>query len=354
MQKFLKKRDKKVGLPPGSLVYIGDKQPHPPKITMVNFDENHFDLSQPDTLKECANYKNLPGTTWINVDGLNETTIITQLGECLGLHPLVMEDILNTDQRPKLEDYGDYIFLVVKMLTYNEDNEEINSEQLSFILGKSYIISFQEGTHNDFSPLVERIKSNKERLSKMTADYLLYSMLDIVIDHYFILLEKIGEHIDDIEDSLVNLPGSVSIPLYHKFKREMMFLRKSIWPLREVVGSLERQISPLVTPGTRIYFRDLYDHIVQVMDTVENIRDMLSGLLDIYMSTINYKMNEIMKVLTVIATIFIPLSFITGVYGMNFKYMPELNWEWSYPLVWLVMIVITIVMLAYFRKKKWI
>jgi len=354
MRKLLKKRNKKLGMPPGSLVYIGDNPTSEPQLTIVSFDETHCSITHPKSLEECTLYKNLPGTTWINVDGLGKTELITQLGSCLGLHPLVMEDILNTDQRPKVEDFGDYLYVVVKMLSYDPGKNEIISEQISFVLGKNFVISFQEGEQNDFIPILDRINNNVGYSRKMSADYLLYSMLDVVVDHYFLLLEKLGEEIDDIQDNMINRPGSESIAVFHKFKREMISLRKALWPLREVIGFLEREISPLVTPATQVYLRDLYDHTIQVIDTVENIRDTLSGMLDIYMSTINYKMNEIMKVLTIIATIFIPLSFITGVYGMNFVYMPELHWKWGYPAVWGLMIAVTAGMLAYFKKKKWL
>jgi magnesium transporter len=296
----------------------------------------------------------MPTVTWINVEGLHQVEILEKLGECYGFHPLVLEDILNTDQRPKMEDYGDYLYVVLKMLSLQGQKNEIVTEQVSILLGSNFVISFQEGGEGDvFNSIRDRIKNGKGRIRKMGADYLAYALLDAVVDNYFIILEKLGEKIELLEEELVTRPTSHTLNLIHHMKREMIFLRKAVWPLREVVGGLERAETSLFKEATRIYLRDIYDHTIQVIDTVETFRDMVSGMLDIYLSSVSNRLNSVMKVLTIIATIFMPLTFLAGIYGMNFKYMPELEWRWGYPFIWLIMIGIGVFMLIYFRKKKW-
>jgi magnesium transporter len=240
------------------------------------------------------------------------------------------------------------------MLYYDDITNEINSEQVSIIFGQNFVISFQEKEGDVFNPIREMIRTGKGRIRKMGADYLAYSLIDAIVDSYFIILEKLGENIEDIEDTMIANPTPETLQAIHRLKRKMILLRKSVWPLREVVSAIERSDSSLIQKPTRIYLKDVYDHTIQVIDTVETFRDVLSGMLDVYLSSISNKMNEIMKVLTIIATIFIPLTFIAGVYGMNFEYMPELKWQWGYPVIWFVMLIIGISMLAYFRKKKWL
>lgn len=265
-----------------------------------------------------------------------------------------MEDIANTGQRPKIEDFVDYIFVVLKMLDYDEKESEITVEQLSLILGPSWAISFQENVGDVFDPIRERIRGDQGRIRKMGSDYLVYALIDAVVDNYFIALERIGEKIEDIEDELVANPVPETLRAIHNLKRQMIVLRKSVWPLREVISRLERWESKLISKSTDIYLRDVYDHTIQVIDAIETYRDMLSGMLDIYLSSVSNRMNEVMKVLTIIATIFIPLTLVAGIYGMNFNYMPELKLSWGYPLVLSIMLAIGIVMLLYFRKKKWL
>jgi len=354
MPRLVKKRSKKVGLPPGTLVHIGEKKSERTTITILDYDERHLQEQEIKTVDECLPFKDKPTVTWINVDGLHQVEILERLGDCFGLHPLVVEDILNTDQRPKMEDFGDYIFIVLKMLYYNDKTNEIVIEQISLILGPHFVISFQERETEVFNPIRERIRSEKGRIRKMGADYLAYALLDITVDNYFTILEKLGEKIEDLEEELVADPTPETLQAIHDLKREMIFLRKSVWPLREVVSGLERGESSLIQESTRIYLRDVYEHTIQVIDAVETFRDMLSGMLDIYLSSISNRMNEVMKVLTIIATIFIPLTLIAGIYGMNFEYMPELEWRWAYPMLWLVMFAIGVLMLIYFRRKRWL
>jgi len=354
MPRFIKKRSKKAGLPPGTLVHIGEQKAEETRITIIDYDETHFQEEEIETVEDCFPFKDKPTVTWINVDGIHQVEVLELLGNCFGLHPLVLEDILNTDQRPKMEDFGDYIFVVLKTFSYNDQSDEVEPEQISLILGPSFVLSFQERAGDVFDPIGGRIRSNKGRIRRMGADYLAYSLLDSIVDHYFIVLEQVGEEVEFLEEELVTNPTPETLQTIHNLKRDMIFLRKSVWPLREVIGALERGESPLVQESTGIYLRDVYDHTIQVIDTIETFRDMISGMLDIYLSSVSNRMNEVMKVLTIIATIFIPLTLIAGLYGMNFKYMPELEWRWGYPMVWLVMLVIGILMLVYFRRKKWL
>jgi magnesium transporter len=355
MAKLTKKRSRKAGLPPGTLIHIGEKKAEEMKITVIDFDEAHYQEKEIKTIEECFLFREMPSVTWINIEGLHQVEILEKLGECYGFHPLVLEDIVNTDQRPKMEDYGDYIYVVLKMLSHNGKSNGIVTEQVSIILGSNFVISFQEGGEGDvFNPLRDRIKAGKGRIRKMGADYLAYALLDAVVDNYFIIMEKLGENIELLEEKLVAHPTPETLRIIHHLKREMIFLRKAIWPLREVISGLERGESSLFKDPTRIYLRDVYDHTIQVIDTIETFRDMVSGMLDIYLSSVSNRLNAVMKVLTIIATIFMPLTFIAGIYGMNFKYMPELGWKWGYPLIWLIMVGIGVSMLVYFRKKRWL
>ena len=354
MPKFIKKRSKKAGLPPGTLVHIGERKTEKIKITIMDYDETQFQVRETETLEECYPFKDRPTIIWINIDGIHEIETLEKLGDCFALHPLTLEDILNTDQRPKIEDYGEYIFIVLKMLYPDDETGEILAEQVSLVLGKNFVISFQEKEGDIFNSVRERIRSGKGRVRKMGADYLVYSLLDSIVDNYFIILEKLGERIEFLEEKLIINPVPETINLIHKLKREMIFLRRSVWPLREVIGSIERGESSLIKGSTNIYLRDVYDHTIQVIDTIETFRDILSGMLDIYLSSVSNRLNAVMKVLTIIATIFMPLTFIAGIYGMNFKYMPELEWRLGYPVILLTMVSIGVLMLVSFRKKKWL
>src|SRR4030042_4670290 len=339
MKQFTKKRTKKVGLPPGTLVHIGEKKMGEVHITIMHYREEDFLEQEEKTLEVCFSFKDKPDVTWINIEGLHQTEIIEKLGSCYGFHPLILEDILNTDQRPKIEDFGEYLFIVLKMLDYDDKKSETFTEQISVILGKNFVISFQEGLQGDvFDPIRERIRNGKGRIRKMGADYLVYALLDAIVDNYFIALEKHGEKLEFIEEELVTNPTPGTLQAIHSLKREMIVLRKSVWPLREILATLERRESSLVKESTWVYLRDVYDHVIQVIDTIETFRDMLSGMLEIYLSSISNRMNAVMKVLTIIATIFIPLTFVAGIYGMTFDYMPELKWRYGYAAVLGVMV----------------
>ncbi len=276
-----------------------------------------------------------------------------KLGTHFGLHPLIQEDIMNSTQRPKLEDMGETLYIVARMLEFDDVSNEVATDQLSLVVGRNFIISFQERPGDEFGPVRERIRRGKGRIRKAGPDYLAYALLDAVVDHYFVILERLGERVELLEDELVSDPKKETLHEIHILKREMIFLRKSVWPLREVVAGLERSDSGLMQESTNVFLRDLYDHTIQVIDNVETFRDMLSGMLETYLSSISNRMNEVMKVLTIISTIFIPLTFIAGVYGMNFQHMPELKWRLGYFLILGVMIVIGLIMAAFFKRKKW-
>jgi len=355
IKRSTKKRSHKAGLPPGSLVHIGRQRAEEAKITVIDYDEAQIVSQSLDSIEACFPFKDKPTITWINIDGIHQTEIIEKIGGCYNLHPLVLEDIQNTEQRPKIERYTDYLYIVLKMLYFDEAANAVSTEQVSIIVGKNYVVSFQEGLEGDvFGHLRERLRNEKGLARKLGADYLAYSLIDAIVDSYFSILEKLGEKIELLEDKLVSNPTTTTLHDIHNLKREMIYLRKAVWPLREVVSIFGRSDSEIVQESTRIYLRDVYDHTIQVIDTVESYRDMVSGMLDIYLSSVSNRLNAVMKVLTIIATIFMPLTFIAGVYGMNFKYMPELEWHYGYFVIWGFMIGIAVWMLAFFRRKRWL
>jgi magnesium transporter len=335
-------------------VFVGEKRSEKVKLSVINYDGANFQEKEVPNVGEAMSYRKKSSVTWLNVDGVHQPEIIEQIGKSFNVHPLVLEDIANTGQRPKMEDFGDYIFVVLRMLRFDETENQTKTEQISMVLGPDFVISFQEREGDVFDIIRERLRSNKGRIRKMGADYLAYSLIDAIVDNYFMVLEKLGEAIEEIEDKIVAEPKSETLQTIHDLKRETVFLRKSVWPLREVISRLERSESPLISKSTFVYLRDVYDHTIQVMDSVDTFRDTLSGMLDIYLSSVSNRMNEVMKVLTIIATIFIPLTFIAGIYGMNFKVMPELDQPWGYPAVLILMLAIAVVMLVYFRRKKWL
>lgn len=352
--KLVKKASKKAGLSPGSLVYTGNGTPSPVSMSVMTYDKNGMVEKKITDASELRPHGKKSKISWINVNGVHDARILEQIGKSFDIHPLVLEDIMTDGQRPKVEDFESHLFVVLKMLSYDEAAQEINIEQMSFIVGPNFVISFQQFEGDIFDSIRERIRKGKGRVRASGSDYLAYALLDTIVDHYFVILEKLGEDIEELEEKIVRETNPESLQTLHKLKREVIFLRKAVWPLREVIAVLERVESKVIKKKTSIYLRDVYDHTIQVIDTVETFRDMLSGLLDIYLSSASNKMNEIMKVLTVIATVFIPLTFVTGVYGMNFKHMPELEWALGYPLVWGIMVLVALMMTLYFRKKNWL
>jgi magnesium transporter len=353
MSRAAQRRTAKTGLAPGALIHIGKIHGEREKITLCEYDTSLFRESQIDAVAGLMPPPEKKSVTWIHIDGLQNVQLLEGLGSAFGLHPLTLEDILNTEQRPKSEDHGDYLYIVLKLIHGTGDAAPV-PEQVSLVLGPNWLISLQEKEGKLLDPIRERLRNEKSRLRRGGADTLAHALLDAIVDGYFVILDEFGEKIEGVEEALIGHPSPPTLRAIQALKREIIFLRKSVWPLREMVGSLGRSDSPLIGATSVIYFRDIYDHTVQVIDTIETYRDMLSGMLDIYLSSISNRMNEIMKVLTIIATVFMPLTFLAGVYGMNFKYMPELEWPWAYFALWGVMLAIAIVMLLYFRRKKWL
>jgi magnesium transporter len=352
--RFIKKTSKKAGMSPGTLVHIGEKKIEKVKITLVNYDQEQLLEKELPTIEESFSYKDTEPITWINLDGLHDIEVIQKIGNHFGIHPLVLEDIVHTGQRPKSEEFDDHIFIVLKMLFFDETTNHITAEQVSLILGAHYLISFQEIESDVFNFVRERIRKAKGRIRKFGCDYLAYALIDAIVDHYFVILEKFGEKIEHLEEELLENPQPQTLANIHRIKREMIFFRKQIWPLREVLNSLMKDQSSFIRETTHVFLRDIYDHTIQVIDTTESLRDMLSGMLDLYLSTLSNRMNEVMKVLTSIATIFIPLTFVAGIYGMNFKFMPELEWKWSYPVLWVLLLSIFCIMFLWFKRKHWL
>ena len=340
------------------------------RIRRTEFDASSADSRELTHWEELLPFRPSHVVSWMEINGIHDVKAIEEIGRHFSIHPLVLEDILNTTQRPKFEEYDNYLFLVARVPFVHRDEEisethqkssartnhkvEIAFEQVSLLFSKDWVISFTESDRPLFDPVRERIMSDKGRLRSQGPDYLAYALLDVIVDQFFVVLEDLGEAIEFIDEELVRRPGPALLRQIHAFKRQMMYLHKAVWPVREIVGSFERCGSRFCSPATAPYLRDAYDHIIQVIDTVETYRDLISGMLDIYLSSISYRLNEVMKVLTIISTLFIPLTFIAGVYGMNFDYMPELRWQYGYYGVWSIMILVTLGMMRYFRSKKWI
>lgn len=344
----------KNGVPPGTPVHVGDVPPEPPTINLIDYSESNYEVKQLETPADARPYRESNSITWVNINGVHDVDLIEEIGDIFGLHPLVLEDIANTEQRPKFEDYGDYFYLTLRMVYSGKIRSDVESEQVSFVTGDGFVLSFQERHGDVFEPVRARIREGKGRIRRMGVDYLTYSLLDSTVDGYFSVLETIGDVGEDVHEMVIDRPEPDTLQKVHTLKRQLIAFRKGIWPLREAVNNLQKSDTPLVTPETRPYLRDLYDHTIQVMDTVETYRELVASMTDLYMNSISNRMNEVMKVLTIIATIFIPLTFIAGVYGMNFKYMPELEVKWAYPAVLLLMLVIMVGMMAFFRKKQWL
>ncbi|MBI3547231.1 MAG: magnesium/cobalt transporter CorA [Gammaproteobacteria bacterium] len=354
MSRVMKKRSRKAGMPPGTLIYLGDDKSTATRITLLHYAGQQVVEKEIQTAEECQVFLDTPGVCWISVTGVHEVEKLAPFGKVFNLHPLVLEDVLNTDQRPKLEDYGEYIYIVLRQLKNSSPSNGIVTEQISLVLGRNFVISFLESESEIFKPVKERILQTRGRICNQGADYLAYALMDMVVDNYFSIFENLGERIEELEELLISKPAPEQMRNLHALKRELLSLRKSVWPLREVLSALQRGESTLIQKETGLYLRDVYDHTIQVIDTLETYRDMLSGMLDIYLSSLSNRLNQVMKVLTVVSTIFMPLTFIAGVYGMNFHNMPELGWRWGYPTVLLLMAAIAAGMLIFFRRKKWI
>ena len=353
MSLFLKKSSKKAGLPPGTVVFVGEKKVEEIRITLIDYDENQYDEREIKNIEDCFPHKDTPSISWINIDGVHQVDVIEKLGAHFILHPLLQEDVVHTHQRPKFDEFDDHLFIVLRMFFLNEKENQLEGEQISLIVGANFVISFQERQGDVFEQVRERLRKGKGRIRKKGSDYLAYALIDAIVDSYYTILEGLGEHIESLQEELVSEPKQEDLQIIQHLKRDMLFFRKSVWPLREVIGGLVRSESTLIKQDVLVYIRDVYDHVIQAIDTIETFRDMLSAMLDIYLSSVGNRMNEVMKVLTIIATIFIPMTFLAGIYGMNFKYMPELEWRYAYLFFWIVVSVVLIAMVAWFKRKKW-
>lgn len=342
------------GLPPGTLIYLGEKRVENVTVAVIDYNENEITERLAATPAECSQYISKKTVTWINVTGLHDTDFLAKLGEVLEIHPLVLEDILHTGQRPKLEDHDNYIFIVFQMFYRQPDTPKIVSEQVSMILGPGYVITFQEMEGDVFEMIRDRIRAGKGRIRKMGCDYLAYALLDAIVDNYFVVLDDLDEHTEDLHEAVLSHPETETLQAIHRLRRELIFVRKRLWPLRELVAALEKSENRLIQKDLRPYLRDVYEHTIQVIDTVESLRDVMSGVMDIYITMVSNRTNDVMKVLTVIATLFIPLTFVAGIYGMNFEFMPELRWPWGYFGALGVMGAIGLNMLIYFKRRGWL
>ena len=350
MKKIFEKISKK-GLPPGSLVYTGEETKEPTYFEIIEYNEKEFNILTPKTVEELKAEEGK--VRWINILGVHETHVMEKIGEIFDIHPLVLEDIMNVNHNPKYEETEKYNFFVLKMLNYNKKKFSIDTEQISIIQGKNYVISFQEKKGDVFDSIRKRIDT-RPKFRKQGSDYLAYTLIDSVVDNYFTILGTYSEKLEEIEEKIMVEPHQRDLNELNSQKRELLKLRKSIWPIREIISGIQRTENKHIKKTTLPYYRDVYDHTIQIIDTTETFRDISSGLVDLYMSSISNKMNEVMKVLTIFATIFIPLTFIAGIYGMNFEYMPELAWKYGYLIIWIIFIIIGGGMLLYFKKKKWI
>jgi magnesium transporter len=351
---------KRAGLTPGALVFVGDKKVAKVRIRVFDWTEEAFEEKELDSIEESFPYRDRDSVSWINVDGLHDTELFHKLGKHFAIHPLVLEDILNTGQRPKNEDFGEYIFFVLKMLLHHEKDEVITNEQISIVLGPNFVISFQETVGDVFTILRNTIRNQESRIRKRGADYFCYRMIDTIVDNYFVILEKFGDRIEVVESELMDSPSKDQLREIYALKTELLAVRKSIWPLREAISALQREETKLIQDSTIPFLRDVYDHTIQVIDTVESLRDTVTGMMDLYLSSVSNRMNEVMKTLTIMASIFIPLTFIAGIYGMNFNpdvsplNMPELNSALGYPFAILSMVLVALIMILYFKRKDWL
>lgn len=349
-----KSASEKAGLPPGSLIHVGKVRDGKSGITGIRYNREKSERLQLTSIAHILPELEAGTITWVNIDGLGDTGIFEAIGQNFNIHPLVLEDILNTHQRPKFEEFDDYLFIVLKALFIEKATLAIQYEQISILVLKNIVFTFKEQPDALFNPIIRRIEDSKGRLRCLGSDYLAYVIMDTIVDQYFSLQDSLDEVLETLEDDLLTDPNPATLTTIQRLKRELIFVRKSVTPVRELLSSLQRSESTLIDEKTLPYFRDVYDHAIRVAEAVDSGRDLITGMLDIYLSSTSNRMNEIMKVLTIFASIFIPLTFVAGIYGMNFEYMPELKWKWGYPILWLVFIAITAGLLKFFRRKKWL
>ncbi len=345
---------KKVGLPPGTLVYVGEERTDPVRISTINYNETLFDENIVQTVEACLSYRNTETLLWIHSEGIHNADIIEEIGVHFGVNSLVLEDLMTSTQLPKIEVHDKYVFIILKSLGYINTSVDISKEQISLIIGEDFLISLQEQPGDLFASVKDRLRNNRGRIRQMGIDYLVCALIDIIVDNYFIILSQFNDRIEAVEEQAITNPTPEVLTEINTLRKKFLFLRRPILPLRDVLEEMLNAEIPFITQDTHLYFQDVYDHLSQVIHTLETLRIAVSDLFDTYTSAISHRMNEVMKVLTVVATFFIPLTFIAGIYGMNFKFMPELDSRWGYPVVLLVMLTISIGMFIYFKLKKWL
>ena len=354
MGRLVRRAAKQPGTAPGTLVHSGEKKVERTRLRYIDYDDKDLNEAEVDDFAQCVPLKHSPTVSWINVDGLHDVELVRRIGEEFDWHPLMLEDIVSVGQRPKLEDYETTLYVVLPMLRWNADTGQADEEQLSIVLGENYVFTFQERVGDIFDGVRERLRTSRGRIRQKGSDYLAYALMDSVVDHYFQVLEGIGELTEGLEEEVLTDPRERTIQKLHALKRELLSIRRSVWPLRDMMSSMVRDELERFTEDTRVFLRDVHDHTIHVLDTVEALRDVVSGMVDLYLSTVSFRTNEIMRVLTVMASVFIPLTFFAGIYGMNFEYMPELHIRWAYPTLLAGMFILAVSMLAYFKRKGWL
>jgi len=339
---------------PGALVHVGEIHNAKSRISAFDYSKEGVQEFSIESISELLLYRESDSVTWVMIEGLTDISIIESVGQIFDIHPLVLEDILNTHHRPKFEEYDGYLYIVLKALVSAKAKFYVTYEQVSILLLKNFVFTFKEKRDDLFLPVIQRIRSGKSRFRSLGADYLTYAILDLIVDQNFALIDSLAETIDSVEEKLLSNPTLDTLNTIKGVKREVAYIRRFISPLRDLLASLLRSESDIIDQKSRIYFKDVFDHVLHISEAMDSYRDIFSGLLDIYVSSVSNKMNEVMKVLTMFASIFIPLTFIAGIYGMNFDYMPELRWKWGYPLLWAIFIAIPVILLVYFKKRRWL
>jgi len=354
MADSLESASNKSGMPPGSLVHVGELRDFHARINLVDYNTESFEARSVESITELLPYKNKDTVTWVNIEGIHDVTLIEALGQSFAIHPLVLEDIMNTHQRPKVEEYVDALYIVIKRPMFDREALSVDYEQISMLVLDGIVFTFREHIDNLFEPVIRRLRESKGRFRGLGYDYLAYALLDVVVDQFFLFQDAMDLVFEELEDELMTEPTPETLKTIQRIKREMIYLRRGVSPLREMLGELLRSETYLIQERTKVYLRDVYDHAIRVTEAMESYRDLIAGMLDIYLSSVSNKLNETMKVLTVFSTIFIPLTFITGIYGMNFDFMPELKWKWAYPSLWVTFFLVAGGLLVYFRRKRWL
>ena len=343
-----------VGQSPGALIHVGEKKVDKVKFSILQYDEHEIHENKDASINECLDIKEKKGVSWINISGIHDPQVIESFGKSFGLHPLVQSDIMNTQLRSKFVNHDNYLQIILKIPFFEDGKQELLIEQITLVVGKNFLLSFQETEGDIFEPIRNRIRNKTGKIRKWKSDYLAYALADTIVDHFYVIMENMDDQTDSLEEQLMSNPKPVTLENIQRLKREMALLRKTLWPIREVIDGLDRSPSSLIANDTKTYLRDVYSHTIQVMDTIESLREVVGGMMDTYLSSLSNRMNEVMKTLTIIASVFIPITFIAGIYGTNFEYIPELAWSGSYFVMLAVMAVIVIIMIFYFKKKEWL